>query len=138
MTAAEIIKARVGASKPKMGLKTWSQSPDGKILKSDVTVAKNYLDEKEISDLNRVVTMYLDYAESQAERQQPMRMADWVHKLDAFLQFNDYPVLKDGGRVRMEVAKALAEEEYEKFRPIQDHLFESDFDKKLKKIQGGM
>ena len=136
MTAAEIIKARVGAAKPKMGLKTWNRSPEGKILKTDVTIAKNYLDEKEIAALNRIVTMYLDFAELQAERQQPMRMADWVVKLDAFLQFNDYPVLKDAGKVSMAVAKALAEKEYEKFRPIQDRAFESDFDKEVKKLKG--
>jgi len=128
-TAAELIAERADAKKPNMGLTTWKRSPKGKILKSDISTAKNYLDEKELKSLNRIVTMYLDYAESQAERQNAMTMADWVEKLDGFLKFNDYEILKDAGKLSAKVAKKLAEEEYEKFRPIQDKAFESDFDK---------
>ena len=134
-TAAELIAARANADKPNMGLMTWKKAPDGKIVKTDVVVAKNYLIENEIKELNRVVTMYLDYAENQAERQKPMYMKDWIEKLDAFLKFNDYEVLTDTGKVSAEVAKALAISEYEKFRVIQDQIFESDFDKEVKKIK---
>lgn len=136
-TAAEIIKERANASKPNMGLTTWKRSPDRKILKSDVSVAKNYLSEKELKELNRIVNMYLDYAELQASRQIPMKMEDWVNKLDAFLNFNDYKVLKDSGKISAEVAKKLAEGEYEKFRIEQDRLYESDFDKEIKSYLKG-
>ena len=135
-TAAQIIAERAKASKPNMGLQTWKNAPIGKIHKTDVTIAKNYLIEKEIKDLERVVTMYHDYAENQAARQMPMKMREWVQKLDAFLQFNEYKILKDAGKVSHEVAKKLAEQEYEKFRVIQDKNFESDFDKEVKKLQG--
>lgn len=135
-TAAQIIAERAKASKPNMGLQTWKNAPQGKILKSDVSIAKNYLIEKEIKDLERVVSMYLDYAENQAARQIPMKMGDWIQKLDAFLQFNEYKILKDAGKVSHEVAKKLAEHEYEQFRVIQDKNFESDFDKEVKKLQG--
>ncbi len=135
-TAAEIIAERANAEKVNMGLSTWKKAPDGKVLKSDVTVAKNYLIEKEILELNRVITMYLDYAENQAQKQKPMYMNDWIEKLDAFLKFNDYEILTDSGRISAEVAKALALSEYEKYRVIQDQIFESDFDKELKKIIG--
>ncbi len=133
-TAAEIIAARADASKPSMGLTTWKNAPKGKILQSDVSVAKNYLIEQEIKELERIVTMYLDYAENQAARQIPMRMADWVAKLDAFLRFNEYEVLTNAGQVSAEVAKRLAEEQYEKFRVKQDRAFESDFEKEVKRI----
>lgn len=133
-TAAQIIAERAKASEPNMGLQTWKNAPKGKILKTDVSIAKNYLIEKEIKELERVVTMYLDYAENQAARQIPMKMADWVQKIDAFLQFNEYKILKDAGKVSHEVAKKLAEKEYEKYRVIQDRNFESDFDKEVKKI----
>ncbi len=119
-----------------MGLQTWKNAPQGKILKTDVTVAKNYLIEKEIKELERVVTMYLDYAENQAARQIPMKMADWVQKLDAFLQFNEYQILTNAGKVSNAVAKKLAEEEFEKFRVVQDREFESDFDREVKKVTG--
>lgn len=135
-TAAEIIKERANATKPHMGLTTWKNAPEGKILKTDVSVAKNYLNEKEIRDLNRIVTMYLDFAELQAERQVPMKMTDWVARLDAFLQFNDYNVLKDAGKISASIAKQLAEKEYSKFRVVQDKEFESDFDKEVKRITG--
>ncbi len=133
-TAAEIIADRANAEKPNMGLMTWQKAPDGKILKSDVVIAKNYLIENEIKELNRVVTMYLDYAENQAERQRPMYMKDWIEKLDAFLKFNDYEILTNLGKVSAEVAKALALKEYEKYRVIQDQIFQSDFDKEIKKM----
>ena len=133
-TAAQIIAERAKASEPNMGLQTWKNAPTGKIMKTDVSIAKNYLIEKEIKELERVVTMYLDYAENQAARQIPMKMADWVQKIDAFLQFNEYKILKDAGKVSHEVAKKLAEKEYEKYRVIQDKNFESDFDKEVKKI----
>ena len=134
-TAAQIIAERTGASKRNMGLQTWKNSPKGKILKSDVSIAKNYLIEKEIKDLERVVTMYLDYAENQAARQIPMKMKDWIEKLDAFLKFNEYKILTDAGKVSHEVAVKLAEKEYEKFRVIQDKDFESDFDTAAKGIE---
>jgi len=117
-----------------MGLTTWKNSPKGKILKSDIYTAKNYLNKKEIDELNRIVTMYLDYAENQATRQKPMSMKNWVEKLDTFLQFNDYSVLKNSGSISTEIAKKLATEHYEKFRVIQDENFESDFDKEIKLI----
>ncbi|MRJ11701.1 cell filamentation protein Fic [Ornithobacterium rhinotracheale] len=134
-TAAEIISQRANSELPYMGLKTWKNAPDGKILKSDVSIAKNYLKEDEIKALERVVTMYLDYAENQAERQIPMKMKDWVEKLNAFLEFNDYKVLENAGKISAKVAKKLAEKEYEKFAPMQDKTFESDFDKQLKKLK---
>jgi hypothetical protein len=119
-----------------MGLQTWKNAPMGKVLKGDIGIAKNYLIEKEIKELERVVTMYLDFAELQASRQIPMKMADWIVRLDAFLQFNEYHILKDAGKVSHEVALKLAEKEYDKFRVIQDRNFESDFDKEVKKITG--
>jgi hypothetical protein len=133
-TAAELIKERADAKKKNMGLKTWKNAPDGKVLKSDTEIAKNYLDKDEISELNRIVSMYLDYAENQAKRQIPMKMRDWVERLDAFLKFNDYQVLDNPGRVSSKVAKKLAAKEYSKFRVVQDQEFESDFDKEVKKM----
>jgi hypothetical protein len=135
MTAAEIIAERADAEKPSMGLTTWKNAPKGKILKSDVSVAKNYLIEREVKELERIVSMYLDYAENQAARQIPMKMADWVAKLDAFLQFNEYEVLANAGKVSAEVAKRLAEERYEEFRVRQDLAFESDFEAEVKRIE---
>ncbi|MFN9226581.1 MAG: virulence RhuM family protein, partial [Pseudanabaena sp.] len=132
-TAAEIIASRASADQPKMGLQTWKNAPEGKIIKSDVTVAKNYLIEKEIKELERIVTMYLDYAENQAARQISMKMQDWIDKLDAFLRFNDYDVLTNAGSISAEVAKNLAASEYEKYRVIQDREYISDFDKAVKK-----
>jgi hypothetical protein len=133
-TAAQIIAERASAEKPNMGLQTWKNAPSGKVLKGDIGIAKNYLIEKEIKELERVVTMYLDFAELQASRQIPMKMADWVTRLDAFLQFNEYQILKDAGKVSHEVALKLAEGAYEKFRIVQDRNFESDFDKEAKKL----
>lgn len=134
-TAAELIAQRADASKPHMGLTTWKNAPQGKILKSDVSVAKNYLEEKELRELNRIVTMYLDYAENQAARRIPMKMTDWVGKLDAFLQFNEYDVLHDAGKVSHKVAQKLAAQAYEQFRVIQDRNYESDFDQEVKKLK---
>lgn len=138
-TAAELIMERAGADKPNMGLSTWKRAPEGKVLKPDVSVAKNYLTEEELQSLNRIVTMYLDYAEDQASRGKAMTMAEWKDKLDAFLQFNDREVLDNPGKVSAEVAKKFAEDEYEKFRPEQDKVFRSDFDKfveEAKKLEG--
>ncbi len=134
MTAAELIASRANADKPNMGLTNWKKSPTGKILKSDVSVAKNYLNEAELKALNRIVTMYLDYAENQAERQKAMYMRDWTEKLDAFLKFNEYEVLNNAGKVSAEIAKTLAEQQYEKFRLVQDNQYESDFDRQAKKL----
>lgn len=134
-TAAQLIVERADSSKPQMGLLSWKNSPKGKIVKSDVGVAKNYLTEKEIKELERIVSMYLDYAENQAARHLSMKMIDWVNKLNAFLQFNEYDILRDAGKVKHEVAIKLAEEEYDKFRIVQDKNYESDFDKAVKKVK---
>ena len=133
-TAAEIIAQRADSKKPYMGLTSWKNSPKGAIRKTDVSIAKNYLDEKELNLLNRIVTMYVDYAEMQAQKGIVMYMKDWVNKLDAFLQFNEEDILKDSGKVSHEVAVALAESEYERYRIVQDRLFESDFDREVKKL----
>jgi len=133
-TAAELITGRADSTKEHMGLTTWRNAPKGKILKPDVAVAKNYLTEKELKSLDRFVTMYLDYAEDQAERGIPMTMADWAGKLDAFLQFNQRDLLEHPGKVTAEIAKAFAESEFEKYRIVQDRLFESDFDRMIKQL----
>ncbi len=133
-TAAELIYSRADGKKQNMGLTTWKNAPKGKIRKTDVSVAKNYLNEKELDSLNRIVTMYLDYAENQANKGIIMYMKDWVQKLDAFLQFNEEAILKNAGTVSHEVALALAEKEFEKYQVAQDKLFESDFDKVVKKL----
>jgi len=134
-TAAEIIHSRADSDKPHMGLSTWKNAPKGKILKPDIDVAKNYLSEEELRQLNRIVTMYLDFAELQAERRVTMTMVDWVERLNGFLKFNDYEILQDAGSVSAKVAKELAETEYSKFRGIQDREFESDFDREVKRIE---
>jgi len=130
-TAAEIIYNRVDADKENMGLTNWKNSPNGPIYKYDVDVAKNYLSENELKNLNRIVTMYLDYAEMQAENHNAMTMNDWVEKLNAFLQFNGKEILQDSGKVSANVAKELAYKEYDKFKIKQDKLLVSDFDKFL-------
>lgn len=135
-TAAEIIHARVGSGKPNMGLTSWKNSPKGEIRKSDVVIAKNYLDEKELNLLNRVVTMYLDFAEMQAQKGITMRMSDWVEKLNAFLKFNEHDILQDNGKISHEIAVALAESEYEKFRIERDKNYISDFDRVVKRLVG--
>ena len=133
-TAAELIAGRADSQKERMGLTTWKNAPQGKILKPDVIAAKNYLKEKELKTLDRIVTMYLDYAEDQAERGIPMTMQDWAVKLNAFLQFNERDLLDHPGKVSAEVARAFAESEFEKYRIVQDRLFESDFDRAIKQL----
>ena len=128
-TAAEIIVNRANHKKAHMGLTNWKNSPNGKIIASDVIVAKNYLTKEELKSLERIVTMYLDYAEDQAERHIPMTMEDWKGKLDIFLQFNERDVLDNPGKVSRKVAESFALSEFEKYRITQDKLFESDFDK---------
>jgi len=131
-TAAELIASRADSTKENMGLATWKNAPKGAIRKTDVTIAKNYLNEKELDGLNRIVSMYLDYAENQAKKGVVMYMKDWVVKLDAFLQFNEEAILKNQGKVSHQVALSLAEKEYDKFKIAQDKLIESDFDRILK------
>jgi hypothetical protein len=133
-TAAELIMERADSKKERMGLTAWKNSPYGKIIKTDVSVAKNYLTEKEIKTLNRITTMYLDYAEDQAEQKIPMTMADWSSKLNVFLRFNNRELMTSPGKVTQAIAKAFAESEFEKYRIVQDRLFESDFDKMIKKL----
>lgn len=135
-TAAEIVAERADSAKPNMGLTTWKTAPEGRIRKSDVTVAKNYLEEKELRELERIVSMYLDFAELQATRRVPMRMDAWIARLEAFLKFNEYEILTNAGRVSHEVAKTLAEGEYEKYRLTEDRSYVSDFEKEVKKIEG--
>lgn len=132
-TAAEIIASRANANKPHMGLTSWKDGPVGKIHSTDVGVAKNYLTKDEISQLNQLVNMYLDYAQLQASRHIPMYMRDWAARLDSFLQFNEYDILHNAGKISAETAKTLALAEYEKFRVVQDKEFESDFDREIKK-----
>ena len=133
-TAAEVIVARAAHNKEHMGLTSWKNAPDGKIVKTDVTIAKNYLAKEEITELNEIVTMYLDYATRQARRHIPMTMEDWKTKLDAFLRFNDADVLQDKGKVTAAIAKEFAESEFEKYRVIQDSLYQSDFDRLLNSV----
>ncbi|GAA6490593.1 virulence RhuM family protein [Candidatus Bariatricus faecipullorum] len=128
-TAAEIIFTRADSQKEHMGLTSWAKSPDGKILKSDVSIAKNYLSKSEMEDLSRIVSAFLDLAEGAAKRRIPMTMEDWAKRIDKFLLADDRDVLRDAGRITMEIAKEHAESEFEKYRITQDQLFESDFDK---------
>ena len=128
-TAAEVIVSRADHQKEHMGLTSWKNAPSGKIVKADVSVAKNYLLVDEIKELNEIVTMYLDYATRQARRHIPMTMADWASKLDAFLKFNDADILQNKGTVTAEIARQFAESEFEKYRIIQDQLYQSDFDR---------
>ena len=134
-TAAELIYERADAEKPHMGLTTWADAPDGKILKSDVRVAKNYLSESEMRSLERIVSAYLDLAEDRAERHIPMTMEDWSKRLDLFLMADDREVLHNAGRITAEIAKSKAGSEFEKYRVIQDRLFMSDFDKYLEELE---
>lgn len=134
-TAAEIIAKRVDSAKPHMGLATWRKAPSGKILPADIKIAKNYLDKKELDSLNRIVVMYIDYAEFQASRGRAMYMKDWEEKLNAFLKFNEQDILSDKGKISHEVAAALAEKEYQVFRIKQDREFENDFDKLTKNVK---
>ena len=134
-TAAELIVARADHKKEHMGLTSWKNAPDGKIVKTDVSIAKNYLIKDELTELNEIVTMYLDYATRQARRHIPMTMEDWKTKLDAFLQFNDAEVLQDKGKVTAAIAKEFAESEFEKYRVIQDTLYQSDFDRLVQGLE---
>jgi len=133
-TAAEIIRDRVNSKKEKMGLTTWRKSPKGKIMPSDVVVAKNYLEKEELKKLDRIGNMYLDFAELQASRGKIMKMKDWKEKLDAFLKFNEQELLTNAGKTSHEIAKELALGEYEKYKPKQDREYISDFDKEVKKM----
>ncbi len=135
-TAAEIIYDSADAAKIYMGLTTWKKSPDGKILKSDITVAKNYLSENHIKELNRIVSAYLDLAENRAERHILMKMVDWIKFLHNFLELSNYPILSDKGKVTALEAKLKAEQEYEVYREKQDKYYISDFDKEIKRIEG--
>ena len=135
-TAAEIIIERAKSTKLHMGLTSWRKGPTGKILKSDISVAKNYLEKNELDHLNRIVTLYLDYAELQAVRNKPMYMKDWIEKLNAFLQFSEYEILTNAGKVSHEVALSLASKEYESFKIMQDKNYISDFDKQDKQLKG--
>ena len=134
-TAAELISERADSESPHMGLTNWENAPSGKILKSDVSIAKNYLDKEELDSLGRIVNAYLDLAEERAKRHIPMTMEDWAKRLDAFLEFDEREILQDGGKVTAELAKTCAESEFEKFRIVQDRLFESDFDKVVKRLE---
>ncbi|MBO4915746.1 MAG: virulence RhuM family protein [Oscillospiraceae bacterium] len=128
-TAAEMIMARADHTKEHMGLTSWKNAPNGKIVKADVSIAKNYLLRDELEELNEIVTMYLDYATRQARRHIPMTMADWAEKLDAFLRFNDADILQDKGKVTAAIAKAFTESEFEQYRVLQDRSYQSDFDR---------
>ncbi|WP_407398228.1 virulence RhuM family protein [Anaerovibrio sp.] len=134
-TAAELIYERANAQKPHMGLTTWAAAPEGKIVKSDVSIAKNYLSQQEMRSLERIVSAYLDLAEDRAERHIPMTMQDWSKRLDLFLMADDREVLKDAGKITAEISKSKAEAEFEKYRIIQDRQFMSDFDKYLLELE---
>ena len=133
-TAAELIVNRADSKKDNMGLKFWENSPDGKILKTDASVAKNYLEKEELESLGRIVNAYLDLAEERAKRKIPMSMEDWAKRLDMFLEFDDRKILQDAGKISAKIAKNYAESEFEKYRIVQDRLYESDFDREIKKI----
>ena len=136
-TAAELIHKRADSTKDKMGLTAWKNSPDGKILRTDVSIAKNYLSKNELEELGRIVNAYLDLAEARANRQIPMTMQDWAKRLDLFLEYDDRDILKSAGNISAQIAKDKAESEFEKYRIVQDQLFESDFDKEVKRIMNG-
>jgi len=133
-TAAEIVAQRADREKPNMGLTSWRKGPAGKIFPGDVVTAKNYLGKEELEHLNRIVSMYLDFAELQAVRNKPMFMKDWIEKLNAFLKFSEYEIILDAGKVSHEVAQSLALKEYSEFQRKQDQLYESDFDKIIKDL----
>jgi len=135
-TAAELIYTRADHNKENMGLTSWEKSPNGKIIKTDVTIAKNYLTETELESLGRIVNGYLDFAEEYAKRHVPLTMSDWAKHLDLILQANGSDLLLNAGKITAALAKQHAENEFEKYRPIQDRLFESDFDKEIKRIEG--
>jgi hypothetical protein len=134
-TAAEIVLQRADSTKDRMGLTSWENSPDGKILKTDVSIAKNYLTKEELESLGRIVNAYLDLAEDRARRRIPMTMEDWAKRLDLFLKFDEREILQDKGKVTAEIARVHAESEFEKYRIVQDRLFESDFDRLIKRLE---
>lgn len=134
-TASELIYKRVDSSKDKMGLTSWKNAPEGKIIKTDVAIAKNYLNKEELESLGKIVNAFLDLAEERAKRKIPMTMQDWATRIDQFLTFDEREILQDGGKISAEIAKEKAETEFEKYRIIQDRLFESDFDKEIKRLQ---
>jgi hypothetical protein len=136
-TAAELIRKRADSSKPNMGLTSWASAPEGKILKTDVAVAKNYLTKDELDSLGRIVNAYLELAEDRARRKIPMSMEDWSKRLDAFLEFDDREVLQSSGKISAKLAQTHADSEFEKYRIVQDRLFESDFDKAVEKLASG-
>lgn len=136
-TAAELIRKRADSSKSHMGLTSWANAPEGKILKTDVAVAKNYLTKDELDSLGRIVNAYLELAEDRARRKIPMSMEDWSKRLDAFLEFDEREVLQNSGKISAKLAQTHAESEFEKYRIVQDRLFESDFDKAVKKLAAG-
>lgn len=135
-TAAELIVERADAQKEHMGLTSWENAPDGKIVKTDVSIAKNYLTERELEDLGRIVNAYLDLAERRAKRRIPMTMADWARHLDRILIADDMEILQDAGKISAEIAREYAENEFEKYRVIQDRLFKSDFDRQMELFEG--
>ena len=137
-TASELIVERAGHTKEHMGLTTWADAPDGKIKKSDVTIAKNYLSQDEMKQLNRMVTAYLDFAENMTLRHIPLTMEDWEKRLNSFIEMFDYGILQDSGKVSAEIAKLHAETEFEKYRVIQDRLFMSDYDRYLLELEEKM
>lgn len=134
-TAAELIMQRADSDKDNMGLTSWEKAPDGKILKSDVAIAKNYLSKEELESLGRIVNAYLELAEERAKRKIPMTMEDWAKRLDTFLEFDERDILRDSGKITAKIAKDHAESEFEKYRIVQDRLFDSDFDKILRKSE---
>lgn len=134
-TASELIYKRVDGSKDKMGLTSWKNAPEGKIIKTDVSIAKNYLNKEELESLGKIVNAFLDLAENRAQRKIPMTMQDWATRIDQFLAFDEREILQDGGKISAEIAKEKAETEFEKYRIIQDRLFESDFDKEIKRLK---
>lgn len=136
-TAAELVLKRADSAKENMGLTAWENSPNGRILKTDVAIAKNYLNKNELESLGRIVNAYLELAEERAQRKIPMTMEDWAKRLDMFLEFDEREILQDSGKVTAQIAKDFAESEFEKYRIVQDRLFESDFDKVLKQIEEG-
>ena len=137
-TASELIHERADSNKQYMGLSTWENAPQGKILKTDVSIAKNYLTSEELNSLGRIVNAYLELAEDHAKRQIPMTMEDWAKRLDKFLEFTERGILKNAGKISAKIAKDHAETEFEKYRIVQDRLFESDFDKEIKAITENM
>lgn len=134
-TAPELIVKRSNAKEKNMGLTSWKHAPEGKIIKTDVSIAKNYLKKEELESLARIVSAYLDLAEERAKRKIPMTMEDWAKRLDAFLEFDDREILQNAGKITQEIAKQYAETEFEKYRIIQDRLFKSDFDKLIEQTK---